>query len=142
MNPSTSVDFGPFLAQVVWPFVGVLVSVLAAWLAKRLSGWLYSKDEAARAQTESFLRGTFDSVTANALALAVSRLPPGVFTLDLKNQAAAEAARYIRDTSPDLLKRMGATPDALHKALLARIESNPSIPSAVIPQPPPAPPAA
>ncbi len=120
--PSTVVDFGPFLHDVVMPLAVALVGVGVTWLGARANTWL-------GLQSNSQLGGVIEVALQNGLAFAQSRLavalPAGQpIPVDVKNQILATAANYALAHVPDALKMLGVDQATLLQKLEARLSLN------------------
>lgn len=107
------VDLRPLVNEAL-TLLAVILTALAAWLAKKVSTYLHLQSDAA---ARSFL----DALFTRALALAKSRLDGQPIALDTKSRIVAQAADYATKYGPDTLKRFGLDDDKLREVLQARL---------------------
>lgn len=104
-----AVDFSPLVGEAVAGLGAVLVA-LAGWALRRWTGIALSAEA----------RATLDGAADRAAALIVQRYG-GRLSLDAGNPAINDGVRYLRDTVPDAVKRLGATPEALEARVKAEL---------------------
>lgn len=131
----TTIDLGPLIRDVLLPFLGVILTALLGWAAKRFSDWIgVKRDDALALKIEEAMK--------NGLALAQARLEqrlgPGPLHVDVKSEVVATAGKYAADHVPGALKALGVTPAALKEKLEARLELNTTPPEQSIAVPTPA----
>ena len=132
-DASTKVDLGPLLANVVYPLAAAVVTVLAAWVSKKLATRLGLANDAAWS-------GKLEVAMQNGLAFAQSKLNANVgsLTIDTKNQLVAVAANYAIAHVPQAMKALGVDQTTLVEKLQARLEINttPAAESVAVPTTP------
>ena len=106
---SGGVDLSPLVGEVVAGLGAVLVG-LAGWALRRWTGVVLSAEA----------RATLDGAAERAAALIVQRYA-GRLNLDTGSPAINDGVRYLRDTVPDAVRRLGATPDALEARVKAEL---------------------
>lgn len=115
-----AIDASPLVAPLVAYAVELAMAALltlAAWLARRVAGWLRLKEDG---EVRSYL----DSALIHALEWARERaLAEGRNLSDIKVRAELVelAADYVLPKVPDALRRFGVTPGALTDMLTARL---------------------
>jgi hypothetical protein len=123
---STRIDFSPLIGEVLVPMLVALGGVLATWLTARLATWFKIADDAK-------IRELLESAIENGIALALSRLGNVSASIEVRNQAVADAANYVIRATPDALKRFNVDPQALAEKIEARLakrEQAPAVPPA------------
>lgn len=103
------VDLSPLVGEVVAGLGAVLVC-LAGWALRRWTGIALSAEA----------RATLDGAADRAAALIVQRYA-GRLSLDTGNPAINDGVRYLRDTVPGAVKRLGASPEALEARVMAEL---------------------
>jgi hypothetical protein len=130
-----TVDLGPLIRDVLLPFLGVVLTVIAGWAGKKFAEWMgVKRDDALAAKIEEAMK--------NGLALAQSRLEQkigtGPINVETKSELVATAGKYATDHVPGALKALGVTPEVLQEKLEARLGLNTTPPeqSIAVPTPP------
>jgi len=115
--PTTTVNFSPFIADVLLPALGTIITAAAVYGVQR---WIGIKlDDKAVA--------TVNDVMQKGLAYGQSRVGGLPLQVDVKSPLIADAANYALEHGPDALKRVGISPQQLAEKLVARWH-DPSIP--------------
>lgn len=130
-DATTKVDFGPLVANVVWPLLSAVLLAIGAWGVQKLSAWLGIKNN-------EVLQNTVESAMKNGLAYAQSKVGDVPLTVDVKNQIVATAANYAIKHVPDAMAKLGVGQDVLLEKLEARLSLNTTPPekSVAVPTPP------
>jgi hypothetical protein len=118
---NTAVDLSPLLQVLIDYVAGPLAAVMSALLLAILSRYLkklgLENDEKVRIYLNDALQNGIE------FALNKARLSAGGarLTVDLHNETAAVAARYVLDKVPDAIKHFGITPEKVEELVKARM---------------------
>jgi hypothetical protein len=114
----TSIDLAPVIDGIVLPCLTAIIPIigaaLAAWLSAKLAAWLHLK-------SQDKLRDILLNVIDNGLSAATNRAAALPLTIDVHNQKVADATQYVISHSPDAVKKLGLTPDAVRDMIVARL---------------------
>lgn len=135
MNNNTTVDFGPFLVQYVLPALGVVLTALAAWIAKRISNYLGLKND-------DLFRQALQGAVTRGLALAQTKVAGaaqgGQLTYDVKDALVAHTLEYVMQHEPEAAKALGYDPVSLAQKIEATLAVNTTPPEKSVAVPTPA----
>lgn len=115
--PDTTVDFSPFLAEVV-PYVmslaAAIVSAALAWIAQQIT-------RRTGIQVEAAHREALQSALMNGARLVVGRLTPEELRLDVKTPMMKEGIEFVLRSVPDAVKYFGLTPEDVERHLKPKL---------------------
>lgn len=129
------VDFGPFIVTYIFPALGTIILMLAAWASKKLADYLGLKND-------DIWRENLNTSIKHGLALAQAQLQAaadaGKLSVETKNELAAKAMVYALEHEPAAVKALGYDEKTLMEKIRAHLELNtvPAIESVAVPSPP------
>lgn len=123
--PSTSIDFGPLVRDLVVPALGVLLTGVVAWA---LNKWL-------GIQIKSQDGAIINDAIQNGIAFATSKIQTIPLTVHTGSPVVADASNYVLQHAGEALKRLGVSPQDLAQKVVARY-LDPSVPTGVTTAPP------
>lgn len=125
---SWAINMRPLINEVVVPILAGLLGLLATWISTRLVGVL-------KLEHDDALRGIIENGMQKGIAYALSKLDDATksmpLSFEVRSKIVADAANYVIGATPDALKKLGVTKDAIERAVAARLEIivNPALPT-------------
>lgn len=118
-NANNIVDFAPFLTVLIQIFAAVLLAV-GSWAVKKFADRLgLDQDDRMRVYLQDALA---NAVKYGKQQATTKIAQSGVSKVEIDNQIAADAARYVIESTPDAVKKLKLTEDNIKKLVLARLE--------------------
>lgn len=122
----TNIDFSPVVENII-AIVGAALSALAMWIGWYVKNWVAQRVDLTNTQLDEQLQQMYNEAAARAIAYAESVVKGAVpKEIDVKNIFVATAAEYVLKFWPDLVKRVGLTPEMVKSTIIARLPSGPA----------------
>jgi len=121
--PDTTVDFTPIVNGVV-ATAGAALLALATWIGWYVKNWVASKVDLSTTQLDEQLQQMYNEAAARSIAYAESAVK-GVVPkeVDVRSAFVATAAEYLLKFWPDLVGKLGLTPEKIRDTIIARLPS-------------------
>lgn len=116
----TTVNFSPFVSDVLLPALGTIVTGAIVYAVQRWIG----------IQLDARAVATVNDVLQKGLAFAQAKVGGNALEVNVGSPVIAMAASYALQHGPDALKRLGVSPEQLAEKLVARWH-DPSVPVGV-----------
>ena len=116
----TTVNFSPFVSDVLLPALGTIVTGAIVYAAQRWIG----------IQLDARAVATVNDVLQKGLAFAQAKVGGNALEVNIGSPVIAMAANYAMQHGPNALKRLGVSPEQLAEKLVARWH-DPSVPVGV-----------
>jgi len=124
--PSTAIDISPISSALV-NIIGVVLTGLVTWIGWYVKNLISSKVDLSKTQLDEQLQQMFNEAAARSIAYAETVVEGAVpKSVDVNSVFVATAAKYLMDKWPDLVKKVGLSPEAIRDTILARLPSGPA----------------
>lgn len=121
--PDTTVDFTPLIQSAIVAAAGI-VTAIGAWLAFYVKGLISAKWDLSKTELDEKLQEMFNAALRRAIDYGTAKaqeLLKDKATIDVKSVIVKQAADYFIQFWPDLLTKLGLTPDQIAKTIEARL---------------------
>lgn len=119
----TTVDLSPITESLI-SIMGAVLTVVAGWVGWYLKNLIASKVDLSNTQLDEQLQQMFNEAAARSIAYAETVVKGTVpKNIDVKNEFVKVAADYLVKFWPDLVKKVGLTPEKVKDTILARLPS-------------------
>lgn len=120
---ATTIDLSPIIQSGIG-LVGAALSGLAIWIGWYVKNLVASKVDLSNTQMDEMLQQQYNEAATRAIAYAESFLQKAApKSVDVGNEFVATAAEYLIKFWPDLVKKVGLTPEKVKETIVSRLPS-------------------
>jgi hypothetical protein len=116
-SPATTVNFDPFIAEIM-PYVLALASAViaagVAWITRKVHQWTGINIEAKH-------REALQSALTNGARAAIGRYTPGGVAFDMKSVPIKLGVDFVLHSVPDAVKHFGLSEADIEKHLMPKL---------------------
>lgn len=120
---TTTVDLSPITESLI-SILGTILTGVVAWIGWYVKNLVASKVNLANTQLDEQLQQMFNEAAARSIAYAETVVKGAVpKNIDVKNEFVKTAADYLIKFWPELIQKVGLTPEKIKETILARLPS-------------------